>query len=287
MKVLASQLAIALVFLLDCSLDREKRCEEGQVETCIRDGAIGHCLAPGYCAFRDMSCDDQEGVRWDSTAREDLRGTCVNSDPINVGPDGGTVIPIDASFENTCGGNQNLTEQVGAVCGPCGAGTYVCDGPNALRCDGVPASPNSIASTGTVVASTEFTNVNPLKPDHTADRAIDDDRTTSWFSTGPEDNGLPTSFTWSGPQTCFREIVIKNNSLNEEEDFRNDFGFGQVTVKITGGSEEFTKGFPLPGTPDPEITINPDIRGNKIELLFIDHESENCGGFSELVVLGF
>jgi hypothetical protein len=60
-----------------------------------------------------------------------------------------------------------------------------------------------------------------------------------------------------------------------------------VTVAVlNGGNVVFEKSFPLPGSPDPNITVQPKVVGDVVRLFFSGHESPVCGGISELVVVG-
>ena len=42
----------------------------------------------------------------------------------------------------------------------------------------------------------------------------------------------------------------------------------------------------LPGTPDPDVTVSPNVVGTAVDLYFEGHESPDCGGFAELRVYG-
>jgi hypothetical protein len=70
----------------------------------------------------------------DATSGEVVDGSEGDSD---AGPtDDASACPT----ANECGGCNALPDPVGASCGRCGLGLYVCDGTDALRCDGGDAS---------------------------------------------------------------------------------------------------------------------------------------------------
>lgn len=145
-----------------------------------------------------------------------------------------------------------------------------------------PVAPEiDITREGTVRASTTY-------PGYPAELAIDGDPTTSWFSTGPEPNGVPTRFEWThGRDDLITTIYVHGNGENATPDFRTGYGFGSVTVQVldTGGKVVFEqKDIPLPGSPDPDVTIHPNVTGRTVVLLFTGHESPDCGGISELQV---
>ncbi len=181
---------------------------------------------------------------------------------------------------NTCGGTTPLDDEPGAPCGICDSGVVMCDGPDATACIGEKLISTPIGHEGTVSASTVFNGFPPAF-------AIDGDDTTSWFSTGPE--GQPTQFEWRAPTTeCFTSITIVSNDNNANPDFREEYGFGQVTVQILDDSDMpvWSETRNLTGTPDPTTTVEPaGVRGEAIRLLLTGHESPDCGGFSELRVV--
>ena len=43
---------------------------------------------------------------------------------------------------------------------------------------------------------------------------------------------------------------------------------------------------PLGGTPDPPVIVEPGVWGVRVELELSEHESNDCGGFSELQIVG-
>jgi hypothetical protein len=243
------------------SLERELVCEAQS--QCVRDGVQGTCVMPGHCAFEDTQCDSN--LRWDSTARDSFAGQCVESE--------------DVGDPNECGGTTVLTDKVGDACGLCDTGTLSCDGGDAFKCDDEADLEMSVTTQGSVTASTEFSS------DYRANLAVDLDESTSWFSSGPE--GQPTDYTWTATRDeCFTNLKIVGNGGHSNSSFRQDFGFGEVTVQVLDASDEvvFSQSMNLDGTPDPTLDLSPNTLGRKVKLLFSGHESDDCGGFGELYV---
>jgi hypothetical protein len=139
----------------------------------------------------------------------------------------------------------------------------------------------NVTSEGRVVASSVFGgNQFP------AQLSVDGSLGTSWFSAGPESQG-PTTFLWTGRQDdLITSIVIRSNALHNDPAVRNNFGFGLVTIQVlnTSGTVVFQQAVSLPGTPDPDVTVQPRVVGRQVRLLFSGHEDPTCGGFSELQV---
>ena len=132
-----------------------------------------------------------------------------------------------------------------------------------------------------VGASTVFPEYPPIL-------SVDGDLSTSWFSTGPE--GGPSAYSWvlSGDR-CIYGIEIHGNALHSNPSFREDFGFGAVTVKVldVAGSVVFSEAADLAGTPDPDVVLDTGgVVGSRVVLELTGHESVDCGGFSELEVTG-
>jgi len=135
-------------------------------------------------------------------------------------------------------------------------------------------------SEGSVQASSTFSGF-------PASLAVDGDDGTSWFSTGPEPGGVPTTYLWTGAQDDFIAFIdIFSNAFNTEPSFRTGFGFGTVTVQVldAGGAVVFEATEDLSGTPDPDAYFTPNVVGRSVQLLFLGHESAECGGFSELEI---
>ena len=144
----------------------------------------------------------------------------------------------------------------------------------------VAPQPVNITSEGSVFASSTADG-------YPAQAAVDGDRTTSWFSTGPDPNGKPTTFTWTGTKDdLISNVSIFSNSQNSNPDFREGYYFSGVTVEVldASGSVVFQKFVSLAGTPDPDVSVQPNVLGRTVLLLFTGSESQDCGGFSEFIV---
>lgn len=267
---LAAAIAGALV-LAGCQSDREFSCQVGQAGACVRDGVSGQCVAPGYCAFQDSACDGT-GLRYDRTASDELAGQCV----INGGGDGGVA--------NMCGGVSPLPGAPGDPCGVCGQ--LACNGTEAVTCANEPPLEVTATDDGAVQASTVFDGGDPR---YVAAKAVDDDLTSSWFSNGPasETNG-EAKYTWSANQVeCISRVTMIGNG--QHPDFPEGFGFGQVTVEVYEGAVDtanlrFSQAINLPGTPDPDAVVTPNVRGDIVRLVLSGHEDPSCGGFGELII---
>ena len=153
--------------------------------------------------------------------------------------------------------------------------------PTPIPSDTPPPEANYDASgEGTVQSSTTY-------PGYPASLSTDGDLGTSWFSTGPEPGGAPSTYLWTGLQDDFMaEITLVSNDFNYTQDFRTDYGFESVVIQVLDSAGtvvyETTEG--LPGTPDPRVTVRPNVVGRSVRLSFSGHESVDCGGFSELQI---
>ena len=133
---------------------------------------------------------------------------------------------------------------------------------------------------GSVQASTTFSGF-------PASLAVDEDDGSAWFSTGPEPGGVPTTYLWTGAQDDFIAYIdILNNAFLADRSFRTGFGFGTVTVQVldASGAVVYEATEDLAGTPDPDVYVTPNVVGRSVRLLFLGHESVDCGGFSELEI---
>ena len=123
-----------------------------------------------------------------------------------------------------------------------------------------------------------------------AELSVDGNLGTSWFSAGPESDGAPTFFKWiTQSDVCIGELQIIGNGGHNNADFRQGYGFGSLTVRIydTGGDEVFRETYDLSGSPDPTVEVTTGgVQGHRVELYLDGHESDDCGGFSELTVYG-
>jgi serine/threonine protein kinase len=145
----------------------------------------------------------------------------------------------------------------------------------------VPIVPDiEIASEGTVDASSIYDSTFP------AALAIDGDPTTSWFSAGPDEDGI-TRYVWTGVQEDFiATIDLISNQDNEAVEFRTGYGFESVLIQVYDAQDQlaYEETVSLTGTPDPYIQITPNVVGQWIWILFSGSESPDRGGFSELKV---
>lgn len=238
---------------------------------CVRGGDVGKCFDPGHCAFEDSEC--VSGFRWDTSAADSLADMCVASETsVDGGPD-----------TNACGGTITLPGNPGDACGACDSGTYACNGPDAVVCNGEATLVQLITPQGSAAASTVFGD-----NDYPANLAVDGDLSTSWFSTGPKSGGAPTLYTWTHNtgEDCITEIRLRGNGGNSNAGFRTDFGFETVTIKIESqGATVYSQVESMSGTPDPDINHKTNgVMGDKIVLEFLGHESSDCGGYAELII---
>jgi len=148
-------------------------------------------------------------------------------------------------------------------------------------------APNLIAPGGTATASSVFEDRFP------ASLALDFDFATSWFSRGSNSDGSTSTYTWNGPGSQFIAVCgIVNNTRNSDPAFRTGFGFGTVTFQVYSGPNAtgdlaFEKTVPYPKTAEvPFVKVAPLVAGRSIKLLLQEHEAPNCGGFSELLIVG-
>jgi hypothetical protein len=260
----------------------------------------GSCLeAPGYiCASNDEcivnevqgTCDlpKQTCVYPAGTAcpsnYQDGAGNCVepspgftssstsstaNSDTESSDADGST----STSSSTSSSSDPSTTTDSGDATSTTGSGA---------PCDG---AVENLTAFGVVGASSIFSGYPP-------GMSVDGELATSWFSTGPEgaSNDQPSVFTWTlANPRCISRLFISGNGLNSNPDFREGYGFESVTFRVLDESmqAQFVQTRDLSGTPDPDVSVDvPGVIGVRVELEFSGHESPDCGGFSELQVLG-
>lgn len=137
----------------------------------------------------------------------------------------------------------------------------------------VPAPPQNITGSGSVTANTVF-------PGFDASLAIDGSAATSWFSTGP--GAGPSIFTWTGPRKEITNVSFVGNGANSEPTFQSGFGFAAVTIEILDGGAVVWSGSGGGNGGD----FAPGVTGDQVRMTFTGHESNDCGGFSELTVMG-
>lgn len=154
-----------------------------------------------------------------------------------------------------------------------------------VPCTGATAN---ITQSGEVLASSVFDTF--TGPAYEADLAIDGNIGTSWFSAGPSEDGVESTFEWYTQfDHCIDGVAIISNSMHANPDFREGFGFESATVEIVdqAGSVVFEEELDLSGTPDPDIVVDTaGAIGNQVRISFREHESEDCGGFAELAIDG-
>ena len=176
-------------------------------------------------------------------------------------------------------------------CGPCGTGTLGPDG----TCAGALARPveDLVGNAGTIEATTvfdgDFARFGP-------ELARDGDRTTSWFSTGPDAGSTELSWT-STRDDCITAVRILNNGEHAEPAFQEGFGFGSARIRLfrtTAAIESFEVEVDLSEMPDPDVMIEvtgddgtPGVLAGRLEIVFSGHEDPTCGGISEVGVSAY
>lgn len=159
----------------------------------------------------------------------------------------------------------------------------------------IEAPPGGEATTSTTAATGPLQNLQPgatssfsgTAGSFPAGLAFDGDPSTSWFSIGTGDPA-PTLTAQALADTLFTEVSITGNGANRRAEFRTGFGFSSVDVVVTDveGVEVFRETVQLPGTPDPTVTVRPGVVGRSLALVFHGHESPDCGGVAEVLILG-
>lgn len=136
-----------------------------------------------------------------------------------------------------------------------------------------------ITTEGAVQVSSEFS------ANDVASLAVDGDRASSWFSAGVAADGDTSTFRWAGTRDdLFTTVAVLSNALHPE--LSRDFGFDSITAQILDANNAvvFTQTLQLPGTPDPDVSVNPNVRGRSVLLSLIGHETAERSGFSELKI---
>lgn len=147
--------------------------------------------------------------------------------------------------------------------------------------ESTPIVPNAeIASEGAVDASSIY------DPTFPASLGIDGDPTTSWLSAGPDADGTST-YVWTGVQEDFiATIDLISNRDHEVVEYRTGYGFESATIQVFNAQDQlvYEETVDLPGTPDPDIHITPNVVGQWIWFVFSGSEALDSGGFAELKV---
>lgn len=220
---------------------------------CVYEGTPGQCvLNEQTCVYPDDSCD----TRW-VTASGECRSPAVD------GSSGAAPTDMDPSATS----GQEGSGSTASIPRDCQNGPY-----------------DNVSEVGVVEASSVFSD------NYHAFLAADQDKSTSWFSSGPEEGGLPSMYTWDVLEPyCIGRVDIFGNGLHANPAFREDFGFESVIVRVYDQDEEivFQQMLPMLGTPDPDLFVEPRMVGVRVELELFEHESTDCGGISELEISGF
>jgi hypothetical protein len=145
-----------------------------------------------------------------------------------------------------------------------------------------PVFPSDLTALGAVQA-------NSADPNFPIGLGVDMDATTSWFSIGPHSPSTVTEYVWAvnGPVEI-GAVIVAGNAENANTSFRQGFGFSQLEIEVLlGGSVVSTATYSLDGTPDPNVLapFGPGTVGDTVRLRLTGHESLDCGGIGELVVL--
>ncbi len=243
---------------------------------CVYDGRPGQCrLAEQTCIYPDESCP----TRWSSADGECMSPAGASGGSDSDPSDGATSV-ASTSGEDSGDPTVDPPATTTATTGPVTTSTTSATTGDPVGCGGGPF--NDLTGLGVVEASSIFSdNFHPFL-------AADGDYGSSWFSAGPESGG-PSIFQWTvlDPH-CFASVSITGNGLHDNPNFREDYGFENVVVRVYDESDAlvFQQMASLGGTPDPPVLVQPDVWGVRIELELSEHESNDCGGFSELEIAG-
>ena len=133
-----------------------------------------------------------------------------------------------------------------------------------------PPQPVNITQRGSVAANSVF-------PGFAASQAVDGSTATSWFSTGP--GAGPGIFTWTARESSLiSEIAVTGNANHSSPNFQQGFGFSSLQVEVLNAGAVVWSG----SGSGFGATFAPGVEGNEVRLTFTGHESQECGGFSEL-----
>ncbi|MEM6961472.1 MAG: hypothetical protein AAF355_05745 [Myxococcota bacterium] len=210
---------------------------------------------------------------------------CGDDDSSGMAGDGGSGV----SGLNACGGTAILSDATavpGQPCGACDTGIWTCVDEDTLECANEATVVANVAAGGTVEASSTF------DPKFPKELSIDDNLGTAWFSSGPKEGGAPSTYTWTGSSSCITSIDVLSLSTHDNVNFRNGFGFGTITVDVFDGQERVAQSVEDVSQNDPQTQSDPNVsvtyeggvQADRIVLSLADHESDLCGGFSELVI---
>ncbi len=144
----------------------------------------------------------------------------------------------------------------------------------------LPVANHDATGEGTVTASSR------LCGSYAAAKSVDGDVTTSWISSSGD--GPFSTFEWTGTRDEFiGAVAIVSNADHATVRRRTDHGFAAVTIQIIDDSDEiiYEERVELPGTPDPNVLVEPDVIGRSVRILLEGHENPSGSGFSELTVM--
>ncbi|MEX1368834.1 MAG: hypothetical protein AB1Z98_37245 [Nannocystaceae bacterium] len=242
-------------------------------DECVLDGVEGRCLiAEAVCVYEDpASCSETRWIRADGSCAPNPGGGIDSAE----GSSGATSTADASSTDDGVPPESSTTDPVETSGDPFP--------PTTGQPTGCAGTTEDITGQGVVVANSVFSD------DFPAFLGVDGNFATSWFSAGPEPDGLPTVFTWTSLETlCIAQVQVTGNGLHANPSFRTDFGFENMTLRVYDETDAvvFQQMYGLEGTPDPPVVAFPDVEGVRVELELFNHESNNCGGFSELSIVG-
>jgi tRNA A-37 threonylcarbamoyl transferase component Bud32 len=139
----------------------------------------------------------------------------------------------------------------------------------------------NITTSGTVGSTSEYSG------EFATGLAVDGDVATSWFSDGTKTGDDSEEYRWTAPSpVTISKIEVIGNAAHPQ--YPTGFGFEKVTVYVydPSGAIAFRQEVALTGTPDPNVSVTPNVVGARVGLFFEGHESPDCGGFAELRVYG-
>ena len=262
--------AVALVLpwmLVGCLEAPQYACNSDAV--CVLNNIQGQCDIPtSTCVYPGPECPSM---------LRDGHGNCV--DTVGVAstddPTADSSESMSSSSATTDDEETSTTEN---------ASTTMMSGPQTSTTGAAECETNGmdITGLGVVGASSVFDGYPPIL-------SADGDVSSSWFSEGPKMGGGPTVYSWTLSNAhCIARIELTGNGLHSNPAFREDFGFGEVTVRVLdGASVVFEREVALDGTPDPDVMVETGgVRATRLLLEFTGHENVDCGGFSELRVTG-
>ncbi|MCU1398576.1 MAG: hypothetical protein JWN62_1685 [Acidimicrobiales bacterium] len=156
----------------------------------------------------------------------------------------------------------------------------------------IPAGLVDIAAQGNEIASTEYPGGQfPVA------LAFDGDPATSWFSAGDSDTVCSSdqatpcsSLLWGLPPDAADRLIsgvrIVGNQQNADRSVRSGYGFGSVIIRIGDANYApiFEQRFTLDGDEVGVLSL-PNIVGHYVEIIFLGHDSPDCGGVAEVEVL--